>query len=282
MSIFNIPKKEIESILPLLQEGAKNRLGTEGICTLAELDPDESFAGCIQFAVEEENDTPVGRLLYLYVLPQKREQGVGEQLLMAMEDSLFKHGIRRAVVLLPSEQSELGEYLEEYGFSMTENRRACFVRLSSIRSEKEIDEELSSRIVSLQELGGTGARRIYSLYKDITTWNTEGLDLTQSCALAETEPEAMLLVRNENGYPALTFFAPNNEDGWESKRALILWMAEHMKETYPIATRLLLSDPRDASWYCIEAGNVSDVCEAVVGTLEVEEPERMPEGEAAQ
>ena len=53
MSIFYIPKEEIDSIRPLLSKIAEQRVGAEGVCTLAELDPDKKFAGCIQFCIEE-------------------------------------------------------------------------------------------------------------------------------------------------------------------------------------------------------------------------------------
>ena len=289
MSIFYIPKEEIDSIRPLLSKIAEQRVGAEGVCTLAELDPDKKFAGCIQFCIEEtgiegteeENKKELrGRLLYLYVNPERRRQGVAEQLLLAMEESLSKRKIETTHALLPQELSELGEYLENYGFSMKLSDSCCFVRLSSIRTAGHDTEKYFPHISSLQDLPGSTARKIYSEYQDVSVWTTEGLVPDLSCALTESEQDAMLMTREEGGHLAISFAAPAGEAGSDIKVALISWLTERMKESYPATSMLMLCDTRDMTWYNLHVGNPKNGTEAIEGVLFTEAPERMPEGAA--
>ena len=281
MSIFTIPKTEIEAIRPLLQKNAEKLMDMEGVCTLAEVDSDGAFAGCIQYSIEEleGGKDRAGRLLYLYVLPERRNKGVGEQLLMAMEEALSKRQIEKAQVLLSQEQSELGEYLENYGFPMRFSRRFCFIRLSSIRMEKRFKEELFDHICSLNELPNITVRKIYGKYQDMSTWNLDEVDPDVSCAMTLEDREALLIVREESGQWAISFAAPAGEAGSEMKAALFSWMAGKMKKKYPVATKLMLCDTRDMTWYVLYAGHQKDGTEAIEGVLLVEEPERRTEKE---
>jgi len=79
-------------------------------------------------------------LLYLYVLPERRNKGVGEQLLMTMEEALSKRLIEKAQVLLSQEQSELGEYLENVYGSVGVRKPECrTARASSASGRGDAD-----------------------------------------------------------------------------------------------------------------------------------------------
>lgn len=277
MSIMIIPKGEQDAIKDLLTEAAAKRLEKEGVYTLAEYSSFSEFSGCIQFTLEEREEEVVGRLLYLLVKKKYQGTGVGEQLLLAMEESLKKSGIDQAVVTLPEDMSELGEYLEDYGFEMKVSDQACFVPVSALIARDAGFHEFREEIVRLEGLPDREVRRIYAAYQDIGTFHREDLDAKGSAVFSLANNTAMLLLRDRFGYPVPEILAPEKKTGLMYRRILLAFMAEQMTGDYPASTFLFFDHADDVERVRNCLDSPSDVSKAVEGILTLEMPERFEE-----
>ena len=265
-------KKELEA---LLTPEAEHHIDRENVFSLAEYGSFRQYEGLIQFTVRGE-EAPVGELLYLYVRPACRKNGVAAQLLMAMEESLIQSGIREATVLLSEDSSGLGEYLEDYGFEMEESDTRLYTfpdfpgASSSVKKAKK-------KVASLSKLTRRERAELEALLApEGISFGAENLDEELSCVYRDLKQGAgVILAENRNGRPTILAIKAAGAGKVQISTLLACCVISEIQEKAPRGMELGISDPEAAQLFEKQFEHYLRVQKAIKGTLVIEEPERL-------
>ena len=272
MGVMLIPPEEAQDLAEVLSPDAADRMKNEGVYTLGDFNSAFQCTGCIQFTTEEEEGERSGRLLYLYVRPAFRRDGIAVDLLAEMEETFYNNGIKKARFLLP-EDSVLVDHLESYGFETTLPEDRGFVYLSDYSVE---NERLLIHMNRVKPLSSYSSRDRGLLFDRMEVADPVARSMCNPKASgvisSDSGEEALLLTAEDHGQPVVSLYGSFGDHTVGAPFALASFALISVKKEYPDAETLLIRDGRFIQCIRNNLGDVVTVVPAVTGELMTEHP----------
>ena len=164
MGTVIIPPDQKEVIKILTTPAVYGMIDRPEVITLAELDSFAAPCGVIVFLVSGDEGAPAAHLEYLYIDPDYRGQGIATDLLRSTEDILFMSDVKKLSVTLCGDDSDIGTFLEDYGFSFTCNENEVYISLSADIPEDK--GRYGAHIKKVRQLSDMTAREIEAFISD--------------------------------------------------------------------------------------------------------------------
>ncbi len=274
MAILYVTEEQKEELEALLSPVATAWLARENVFTLAEYGSFRHYEGVIQFTVHEEEE-PVGELLYLYVLPTCRETGVAAQLLMAMEEILFQSGIEEAEVLVSADNSGIGEFLEDYGFTFRESRTE-WLTFPDFPADSTAVKKAVEKVVPLKDLTRQEQNEIAEhLQAGKQPFQYSDLDKGLSAVYRDPKQgEGIIFVAKREGYPTILDISAAGENADAIRTLLACCVLSGLRKYAPKGMHLAVSDQKMSALFHDQFEDYLYTEKTLKGTLLVEEPER--------
>ena len=130
MGTVIVPPDQKEVIKNLTPPVVYDMIDRPDVITLVELDSYTEPCGVMVFLVSDEDGAPAAKIEYLYIDLEYRGQGIATDLLRSVEDILFMSGVKKLSVDLSGEDSDIGTFLENYGFLFTCSESEVYISLS--------------------------------------------------------------------------------------------------------------------------------------------------------
>ena len=260
MKTYSIEKNDSELAKGILDSVALGALGQPGFYTLLSADEDDIPVGALQFFVGPVKDYGIiGRITYIFVMPEERENGVAGELLIEMMGILRESGVTLCEVAVPeNEETEILKYaLSTSGFTFDEKDDFPYyeVPIEDISSHPVLSKGKLGDIKPLTKLGSFQARYLFGEIKrhdseDILTAeissNLEDWDQDVSCFyIGEKGCGAFLLRSRQENVLEPKYLAGFGRDISLSILALISYGAQAAKQKYPEDSIIRIMGRRD-------------------------------------
>lgn len=273
MAILRVTADHKNELKELLSPGAAGWIERENVFSLAEYGVYRHYEGVIQFTVREE-EKPVGELLYLFVDPRSQRSGVAAQLLMAMEDVLIKSGISEVKTTISEDDSGLGEYLEDYGFTM-EQSDTEWLTFPTFPADNDSVKKAVKKVTPLKDLTKREHGEIEELLKTVNSKvHLNDLNKQFSCIYRDPKQgEGIILAAKGEGHPTILGIHATGKNEEIICALLACCVISGLQKYAPRGMRLAVVDPKTAALFHKQFENYLYSEKTLTGTLLVEEPE---------